>query len=140
MGSDASFAGRGKRMFRIIFRKELLESVQNYRFLIALLMCGTIIPTSMYFSATDYRAQSISYMEAIRLYEESHKTIGDSIRLGAAAFCPPSSLAMLSAGGNTCFRIQSSASVTFLDSAFKRNSGTGRSSTVLSSSFMDIWI
>ena len=85
-------------MFRILFYKELLEYIHNYRFIIALLLCVTMIPLSFYVNWTDYQARELNYKESLRLYEESHKSILDVIQLGGATFRPPSPLSMLSSG------------------------------------------
>lgn len=85
-------------MFRIIFYKELLENIQNYRFIIALILCLTIIPLGFYVSFKDYQTKQQNYMESVKRYEENHQTIQDIFVRGAAAFRPPSPLSMLSSG------------------------------------------
>jgi ABC-type transport system involved in multi-copper enzyme maturation permease subunit len=85
-------------MFKFIFYKELQENIKNFRFILALILCLTIIPLGFYVNYRDFQAKQKNYEESIRLYEGSHKRIGDTIRLGAAAFRPPSPLSILSSG------------------------------------------
>lgn len=85
-------------MFKVIFYKELLENIQNYRFIIALILCLAIIPLGFYFSFKDYQTKQQNYMESVRRYEENRQTIQDIFLRGAAAFRPPSPLSMLSSG------------------------------------------
>jgi ABC-type transport system involved in multi-copper enzyme maturation permease subunit len=85
-------------MFRVLFYKELRENIQNYRFIIALILCLTIIPVSFYINGKDFQAKEQNFRESVRLYEESHKTVLDVIEQGGAAFRPPSPLSILSSG------------------------------------------
>lgn len=87
----------GRNTLRVLFTKDLLENILNYRLIIALALCVTIIPLSFYANIRDYQAKELAYRETVRLYEESHKTIRDAFA-GAAAFRPPSPLSMLSSG------------------------------------------
>ena len=90
--------GSGNRVFRTLFFKELLLEVLNYRFVIAFVLAVAIIPLSFYFSAKEYEANNQRYKDALRLYEQSHKTIRDLGYLGGAVLRPPSSLSFISAG------------------------------------------
>ena len=85
-------------MFKVIFAKEILESINNFRFMVAFLIALTAIPLGFYANAREYQARYKDYQKTLQIYEESHKTIRDSERLGAAAFRPPSALSILSAG------------------------------------------
>ncbi len=85
-------------MFRILVRKELLENLLNFRFLVALLMGLVLIPLSIVVNARDYQAKERNFRESLRLYEESRKTLGDLYRDGAILFGPPSPLGMVSGG------------------------------------------
>jgi ABC-type transport system involved in multi-copper enzyme maturation permease subunit len=85
-------------MFKTIIFKELRENILDFRFVIAALLCVVIIPLGFYISGKDYRAKEQNYRESVRIYNESHKTLGDVSRLGAAAFRAPSPLNLLSAG------------------------------------------
>jgi len=85
-------------MFRILYHKELRENVQNYRFLLALLLCLIVIPLGFYVSQKDYAERRQAYDQTVRDYEESRKTVVDLIRNGGAAFRPPSPLGLLSDG------------------------------------------
>lgn len=85
-------------MFRFIFYKELQENIKNFRFIIALILCLTIIPLGFYVNYRDFQAKQKNYEESIRLYEGSHRTIDDAFGQGGAAFRPPSPLSILSSG------------------------------------------
>jgi ABC-type transport system involved in multi-copper enzyme maturation permease subunit len=85
-------------MFRFIFYKELQENIKDFRFIIALILCLTIIPLGFYVNYRDFQAKQKNYEESIRLYEGSHKTISDTSYLGGATFRPPSPLSILSSG------------------------------------------
>ncbi len=85
-------------MFRIICRKELLENIRNYRFLLALVICLVAIPLGFTVSQKDYADRRQVYDDTVRDYSESHKTVGDIMQQGGAAFRPPSVLGFLSGG------------------------------------------
>jgi ABC-type transport system involved in multi-copper enzyme maturation permease subunit len=85
-------------MFRVLIRKELLESILNFRFLVALLAGLVLIPLSFAVNARDYQARDRNARESLRLYEESRKTLGDMYRDGAILFGPPSPMGLVSGG------------------------------------------
>ncbi len=85
-------------MFKVLFYKELQDNIQNFRFVIALILCVTIIPLGFYVNFKEYEAKEQNYKESVKLYEESHKIILDVMHTGGEAFRPPSSLSMLSSG------------------------------------------
>jgi len=66
--------------------------------MIALILSLTNIPLGLYVNGKDYQAKYRDYQETVRQYEENHKTIQDVMRLGGAAFRPPSPLSFLSTG------------------------------------------
>jgi ABC-type transport system involved in multi-copper enzyme maturation permease subunit len=88
-------------MFKILYLKELRENVQNYRFLLALVLCVIVIPLGFYVSQNDYARRRQAYDQTVRDYDQSHKLMADLIRNGGAAFRPPSPLGLLSAGIET---------------------------------------
>jgi ABC-type transport system involved in multi-copper enzyme maturation permease subunit len=85
-------------MFKVLFKKELLENVLNYRFLLALVLCLVIIPLGFAVSQEEYKERRQVYDETVRDYEQAHPTIGYVVRDGGAAFRPPSPLGFLSGG------------------------------------------
>ena len=85
-------------MFGILYLKELRENVQNYRFLLALVLCTVVIPLGFYVSQKDYAQRRQAYDQTVRDYDQSHKTMVDLIRNGGAAFRPPAPLGLLSDG------------------------------------------
>ena len=85
-------------MFKTIVSKELRENIQDFRFVVAVLLCVIIIPLGFYVNAKDYQAKEQNDRESGRIYDESHKRIIDVMRQGAAAFRPSSPLDLLSSG------------------------------------------
>ena len=85
-------------MFRFIFYRELLESAHNYTFMIALLIIVIIVPLGFYINGREYQTRYQSYLETVRTYQETHRTIRDVELRGGAAFRPPSALGVLAEG------------------------------------------
>jgi ABC-type transport system involved in multi-copper enzyme maturation permease subunit len=85
-------------MFRNIYRKELLENVQNYRFLLALIICLVVIPLGFTVSQKDYADRRQVYDDTIRDDAELRKTVQDFLVNGGLAFRPPAALGLLSSG------------------------------------------
>ena len=83
--------------FGTIFRKELLENIRNQRFLLALGLCVVLIPLGFAVQYTDYAARDAAYRDAVRTFEDGHKSLGDFVQ-SASMFRPPSPLTPLSAG------------------------------------------
>ena len=85
-------------MFKVLFKKELLENVLNYRFLLALVLCLVIIPLGFIVNQREYKERRQVYEETVRDYEQAHPIIWNVLRDGGAAFRPPSPLSFLSGG------------------------------------------
>jgi len=85
-------------MFKVLYKKELLENIQNSRFLLALVLCVVVIPLGFYVSQKDYSDRRQVYDEIVRDYSEMHKTVGDVMKEGGAAVRPPAALGFLSGG------------------------------------------
>ena len=85
-------------MFRILFKKELLENLQNQRFLLALLLCLVIVPLGFFVNQRERADRQASYEATLEDYEQTHATAGDVLRNGAAAFRPPAAMGVLAAG------------------------------------------
>lgn len=75
-----------------------MENIQNYRFLLALVLCLVIIPLGFYVNVKDYLERRQIYDETIRDYENTRKTVNDILKGGGMAFRPPSPLGLLSGG------------------------------------------
>ena len=69
-------------MFRIVIRKELLENIQNFRFLVALLVGIVLIPLSFAINVREFTLKDANFRESVRLYEESRDTLGNMYRDG----------------------------------------------------------
>jgi len=86
-------------MFRAIFAKEILEALAGRRFWTILVLCLVLVPLGVEVSLRDYRTRLQNTNEAVRIYQEETKTVGDVLyKEGAKAFAPPSSLSFLSLG------------------------------------------
>jgi ABC-type transport system involved in multi-copper enzyme maturation permease subunit len=85
-------------MFRILYKKELLENVQNYRFLLALVICLVVIPLGFTVSQKDYADRRQVYDDTVRDDAELRKTVQNFLVNGGLTFRPPAPLGLLSAG------------------------------------------
>ena len=85
-------------MFRTLYKKELLENVQNYRFLLALVICLVVIPLGFTVSQKDYADRRQVYDDTVRDDAELRKTVQEFMVNGGLAFRPPAALGLLSAG------------------------------------------
>lgn len=84
-------------MILTIIKKEILEAVQSFRFLIATLLCLFLIPLGMYVNLKEYEKRLADYQESVRLYEERSKgNIGSDF--SAEGYRPPSVLSIFSVG------------------------------------------
>ena len=84
-------------MIKALVLKEIQESINNYRFLIALLLCVLLIPLGTFVSIKDYEQRLANYHQSMQLYHERSQ---GNIRLGFSAkgFRPPSELSFLATG------------------------------------------
>jgi len=85
-------------MFRILVKKEIVENIQNYRFLLALVLCLIVMPLGFVVSQKDYAARRQVYEETVHDYDQTRATVFDLEWRGGAAFRPPSPLALLAGG------------------------------------------
>jgi ABC-type transport system involved in multi-copper enzyme maturation permease subunit len=85
-------------MFTILYLKELRENIQNYRFLLALLLCLVLIPLGFTVSQKDYAERRKAYDQTVLDYEQSRKTAVELWSNGGSAFRPPSPLSLISDG------------------------------------------
>ena len=85
-------------MFKILYKKEFLENVQNYRFLLALVICLVVIPLGFTVSQKDYADRRQVYDDTVRDDAELRKTVQDFMVNGGLAFRPPAALGLLASG------------------------------------------
>lgn len=85
-------------MFKVLYKKELLENIRNSRFLLALVLCVVVIPLGFYVSQKDYADRRQVYDAVVRDYAETHKTMGDLMKEGGAVRRPPAELGFLAGG------------------------------------------
>ena len=84
-------------MFTILLLKEIQESLHNYRFLMALLLCVLLMPLGTFVSIRDYEQRLANYNQAMQLYHERSQ---GQIRTGfvAKGYRPPSELSFMANG------------------------------------------
>jgi len=86
-------------MMRTLFIKEIREALAGRRFWVILALCLVLIPLGVEVSLKDYQTRLQNYREAVRISQESTKTVGDILnRGGVKAFAPPSPLSFISLG------------------------------------------
>jgi ABC-type transport system involved in multi-copper enzyme maturation permease subunit len=84
-------------MLRTLVKKEILEAILSFRFLIATLLCLFLIPLGMYVNLKEYEKRLADYQESVRLYQERSKgNIGSEFH--AEGYRPPSLLSVFSVG------------------------------------------
>lgn len=84
-------------MFNALLLKEIQETIHNFRFLIALLLCVLLIPLGTFVSIRDYEQRLANYNQAMQLYHE--RSQGEiRMRFVAKGFRPPSELSFLATG------------------------------------------
>jgi ABC-type transport system involved in multi-copper enzyme maturation permease subunit len=86
-------------MLQVLFLKEIREALASRRFWVILALCLVLVPIGVEVSLKDYQTRLQNYREAVRIYQEETKTVGDILyKEGAKAFSPPSPLSFLSLG------------------------------------------
>jgi ABC-2 type transport system permease protein len=85
-------------MMRTLFIKEIRDALASRRFWVILALCLVLIPLGVEVSLKGYRTRLENYREAVRIYQEETKTVGDVLYQGAKAFAPPSPLSFVSLG------------------------------------------
>jgi ABC-type transport system involved in multi-copper enzyme maturation permease subunit len=84
-------------MLKIIIKKEVLEAILSFRFVVATLLCLVLVPLGMYVNMKDYQRRLADYEESIRLYVQ--RSEGNlSADFMAEGFRPPSLLSIFSVG------------------------------------------
>ena len=84
-------------MFATIIRKEILDAMKSFRFLIAVLLCMILIPLGMYVNLREYQQRQADYQEAVRLYQQRSNGNID-MDFPAEGYRPPSVLSIFSVG------------------------------------------
>jgi len=84
-------------MLRTLVRKEILESLLSFKFLVATVLCLTLIPLGTYVNLKEYEQRLGDYQEALRIYQERSE---GNLDLGfqALGYRPPSMLSVFSVG------------------------------------------
>ena len=84
-------------MFKTLILKEIRETLHNFRFLIATLLCLVLVPLGMYVTLKDYEQRLADYQSAMQLYQERSE---GRIRYNfpAEGYRPPSILSVFSIG------------------------------------------
>ncbi len=84
-------------MFGTLILKEIRESIQTSRFLIAVVLCLLFLPMGMLITTRQYERQLTEYNDAVRLYlQNSEGSIGLGFR--AEGYRPPSWKSIFSTG------------------------------------------
>lgn len=84
-------------MFSTVLLKEIRESIQTSRFLIAAILCLLLLPMGMFVTARHYERQLSEYNDAVRLYlHASEGRLGSGFQ--AEGYRPPSWKSVFSTG------------------------------------------
>ena len=84
-------------MFAVLIKKEILDAVRSFRFLIATLLCLILVPVGMYINLKEYEKRLADYEEAEQLYVAHSKGALDA-EFPAEGYRPPSPLSVFSIG------------------------------------------
>src|SRR6266404_609101 len=84
-------------MLATLIKKEILEAVLSFRFIIAGLLCLVLIPLGIYVNMKDYERRLAVYQEAGRLYEQRARGHINT-NFEAEGYRPPSVLSVFSVG------------------------------------------
>ena len=84
-------------MFTTLILKEIRETLHNFQFLIAVLLCFVLIPLGMYVGLKQYEQKYSNYQDAMRLYQERSEGKVSQYFI-AEGYRPPSALSIFSAG------------------------------------------
>ncbi len=84
-------------MLSTIIRKEILEAILSFRFVVATLLCLLLVPLGIFVNLKDYERRLSEYRDAERLYEQRAKgRLGSDFH--AEGYRPPSALSIFSVG------------------------------------------
>ena len=85
-------------MIRHIIKKELLDNLLSFRFLITLLLCVVLIPLGIYVSIKEYQNSLNDYQQSMNLYRESIQGTKNAIEVDAKGLRPPSPFSIFAGG------------------------------------------
>ncbi len=84
-------------MFRTLLRKEVTETVLDFRFVIVTLLCVVLIPLGMYVSRKNYEQRMAEYQREHQMYRQ-HYGKNVSYKVQAQGHRPPSVLSIFALG------------------------------------------
>jgi len=85
-------------MIRTIIKKELLDNLLSFRFIITLLLCVVLIPLGIYVSIKEYQNGMNDYQQSMNLYRESIQGMKNAIDVEAKGLRPPSPFSIFAGG------------------------------------------
>ena len=85
-------------MLMTLVKKELLDNMLSFRFIITLLLCLILLPLGTYVSIQDYSRSLTDYQESQRLYRESMQGMRNAIEVDAKGLRPPSPFSIFASG------------------------------------------
>lgn len=85
-------------MVKILIKKELLENMLSFRFLITLLLCVVLIPLGIFVSIKEYENSMNDYQQSLTLYQQSMQGMKNAIGVDAKGLRPPSPFSIFAGG------------------------------------------
>jgi ABC-type transport system involved in multi-copper enzyme maturation permease subunit len=98
MMCDNLFLYSGGKMIRTIIKKELLDNLLSFRFIITMLLCVVLIPLGIYVSIKEYQNSMNDYQQSMNLYHESIQGMKNAIDVEAKGLRPPSPFSIFAGG------------------------------------------
>ncbi|MFX0204201.1 MAG: ABC transporter permease, partial [Candidatus Hodarchaeota archaeon] len=88
---------RHKKCLGILIKKEVTETILDFRFVIVMLLCVVLIPLGMYVSRKNYEQRMAEYQREHQMYRQ-HYGKNVSYKVQAQGFKPPSVLSIFALG------------------------------------------
>jgi len=85
-------------MLKILIKKELLENMLSFRFLITLLLCVVLIPLGIFVSSKQYENSRNDYQQSLTLYQQSMQGMKNAVNVEAKGMRPPSPFSIFAGG------------------------------------------
>jgi len=85
-------------MLNVLIKKELLENMLSFRFLITLLLCVVLIPLGIYVSSQEYKNSLDDYQQSLNLYQKSITGMKNALKVDAKGLRPPSPFSIFAGG------------------------------------------
>lgn len=85
-------------MIGTLIKKELLEHMLSFRFIITLILCVVLIPLGIFVSIKDYENSLHDYQESQHLYQQSLQGMKNAIGVEAKGLRPPSPFSIFAGG------------------------------------------